>query len=149
MNVILGDLQAILNDILQPAMFGFILSLCGTVWFLMKRIRKALNRNTEDQLNRINSQIEVINESNTKLLDVINKSTDAKIKALTDKVDDTTVEVLRIQILEGIDTKRLSESEIHYFYDKYKGLGGNSFVTAKVAKYLEHMEECKKGRKHD
>ena len=54
---------------------------------------------------------------------------------------DTQKEILRLQILEGMDTHRLSESELRYFYDKYHNVGGNSFVTAKVKQYLKDLEE--------
>lgn len=54
---------------------------------------------------------------------------------------DTQKEILRLQILEGMDTHRLSESELRYFYDKYHKVGGNSFVTAKVNQYLKDLGE--------
>lgn len=54
---------------------------------------------------------------------------------------DTQKEILRLQILEGMDTHRLSESELRYFYDKYHKVGGNSFVTAKVKQYLKDFGE--------
>ena len=54
---------------------------------------------------------------------------------------DTQKEILRLQILEGMDTHRLSESELRYFYDKYHKVGGNSFVTAKVDQYLKDLGE--------
>ena len=54
---------------------------------------------------------------------------------------DTQKEILRLQILEGMDTHRLSESELRYFYDKYHNVGGNSFVTAKVNQYLKDLGE--------
>lgn len=54
---------------------------------------------------------------------------------------DTQKEILRLQILEGMDTNRLSESELRYFYDKYHKVGGNSFVTAKVNQYLKDLGE--------
>lgn len=54
---------------------------------------------------------------------------------------DTQKEILRLQILEGIDSHRLSESEVRFFYDKYHKAGGNSFVTAKVKQYLRDLEK--------
>lgn len=54
---------------------------------------------------------------------------------------DTQKEILRLQILEGMDTHRLSESELRYFYDKYHKVGGNSFVTSKVNQYLKDLGE--------
>ena len=52
-------------------------------------------------------------------------------------MDTLQKDVLRLQILDGIDSKRLSESEILYFFDRYKALGGNSFVEDRVKKYVK------------
>ena len=73
---------------------------------------------------------------------------DATLAALSLKIDTLEVsykesmetlqkDVLRLQILDGIDSKRLSESEILYFFDRYKALGGNSFVETRVQNYLK------------
>lgn len=65
-----------------------------------------------------------------------------KLDLMTDqRLDDVEKEILRLQILEGINSNRLSPSEISYFYDRYKELGGNSFVTAKVKKYISDYEK--------
>lgn len=48
-------------------------------------------------------------------------------------------EILRLQILNGIDSKRLSYSEVLFFFDKYKALGGNSFVEDRVEMYLHEL----------
>lgn len=64
--------------------------------------------------------------------------------SMTEDMKDTKVEILRVQILTGIDTYRFSRSELSYFFDKYKSLGGNSFVEDKCHDYLEQLE--KEGR---
>ena len=46
-------------------------------------------------------------------------------------------DVLRLQILAGIDSNRLSVSEVLFFFDRYKELGGNSFVEDRVEKYVK------------
>lgn len=66
---------------------------------------------------------------------------ECKIDEALEAVNNTQKEILRLQILEGIDSHRLSESEVEYFYDKYHKVGGNSFVTAKVNKYISDMRE--------
>ena len=48
-------------------------------------------------------------------------------------------EILRLQILDGMYAKRLSTSEVLYFFDKYKALGGNSFVEDKVRQYVYEL----------
>ena len=61
------------------------------------------------------------------------------INKLDKRMDSLEVEILRLQILDGIDSKRLSYSEVLYFFDKYKALGGNSFVEDKVKKYVYEL----------
>ena len=46
-------------------------------------------------------------------------------------------DVLRLQILDGIDSNRLSVSEVLFLFDRYKSLGGNSFVDDRVKKYVK------------
>ena len=60
---------------------------------------------------------------------------------------DLQKEILRLQLLEGMDSKRLSISEVRYFYDKYKKFGGNSFVTGAVKDYIKELEEKDNERK--
>ncbi len=66
---------------------------------------------------------------------------DVLINQLMEEMKDVKKETLRLQILQGIDSRRLSRSEVLYFYDKYKSLGGNSFVTTKVNEYINVLEE--------
>ena len=89
-----------------------------------------------------------IREESKKNLKPLEDKIDEALEALADvKSDnikstrDTQKEILRLQILEGMDTHRLSESELRYFYDKYHKVGGNSFVTAKVNRYLKDFGE--------
>ena len=72
-----------------------------------------------------------------KALEAIEDVKSANLKSTRD----TQKEILRLQILEGIDSHRLSDSEVRYFYDKYHSVGGNSFVTEKVKQYLKDIEK--------
>ena len=63
------------------------------------------------------------------------------ISKLDKRMDSLEVEILRLQILDGIESKRLSYSEVLYFFDKYKALGGNSFVEDKVEKYVYDLNK--------
>lgn len=49
-------------------------------------------------------------------------------------------EILRVQLLQGMDSKRLSENEVLYFYDSYKKSKGNSFIDKKVEDYLQELK---------
>ena len=73
---------------------------------------------------------------------------DATVSALSLKLDNLESsykesmetlqkDVLRLQILDGIESNRLSVSEVLSFFDRYKELGGNSFVEDRVKKYVK------------
>ena len=71
--------------------------------------------------------------------DLVNMKTD--IKELSDNVNDSTRtiqrDMLRLQIITGINSGRLSIGEVTMLYDKYKANGGNSYITRIVDDYLE------------
>ena len=71
--------------------------------------------------------------------DLVNMKTD--IKDLSDNVNDSmrTIQrdMLRLQIITGINSGRLSMGEVTMLYDKYKDNGGNSYITRVVNDYLE------------
>lgn len=51
---------------------------------------------------------------------------------------------LRLQIITGIHSGRLSESEILYLYDQYKEKGYNSYVSRIVDDYVEELRASNK-----
>lgn len=51
---------------------------------------------------------------------------------------------LRLQIITGIHSGRLSESEILYLYDQYKERGYNSYVSRIVNDYVEELRASNK-----
>ena len=59
--------------------------------------------------------------------DLVNMKTD--IKALSDNVNDSMItiqrDMLRLQIITGINSDRLSVGEVTMLYDIYKAKGGN------------------------
>lgn len=71
--------------------------------------------------------------------DLVNMKTD--IKDLSDNVNDSMMtiqrDMLRLQIITGINSGRLSVGEVTMLYDKYKANGGNSYITRVVDDYLE------------
>lgn len=73
---------------------------------------------------------------------------DATVSALSLKLDNLEIsykesmetlqkDLLRMQILYGIDSNQLSVSEVLFFFDRYKALGGNSFVEERVKQYVK------------
>lgn len=71
--------------------------------------------------------------------DLVNMKTD--IKDLSDNVNESMMtiqrDMLRLQIITGINSGRLSMGEVTMLYDKYKANGGNSYITRVVDDYLE------------
>ena len=93
------------------------------VWGLLYKGVKLMNK----KLDAI--QDATIEAINTKL-NTLEKNQKESIEALQK-------DVLRLQILDGIDSNRLSVSEVLFFFDRYKALGGNSFVEERVKQYVK------------
>lgn len=71
--------------------------------------------------------------------DRIEKIEKRQIEIIT-QLNEISVDVIRIQILSGIESESFSKSELTHFYDKYTARGGNSFVSEKVKLYLERTD---------
>lgn len=67
----------------------------------------------------------------------INTKLDTLEKNQKDSIETLQKDVLRLQILDGIDSNRLSTSEVLFFFDRYKALGGNSFIDERVKQYVK------------
>ena len=80
--------------------------------------------------------------------DLVNMKTD--IKALSNNVNDSMMtiqrDMLRLQIITGINSGRLSVGEVTMLYDKYKANGGNSYSTRVVDDYLEEELDAKRSK---
>ena len=80
--------------------------------------------------------------------DLVNMKTD--IKELSDNVNDSMMaiqrDMLRLQIITGINSGRLSMGEVTMLYDKYKDNGGNSYITRVVNDYLEEELDAKRSK---
>lgn len=72
------------------------------------------------------------------------------IKDLSDSINDsmTTIQrdMLRLQIITGINSGRLSIGEVTMLYDTYKDKGGNSYITRVVDDYLEEELDAKRSK---
>lgn len=87
------------------------------------------------------STISIFAALTKRLVRHLNERQDELLTELDTRLKDIEKETLRIQILTGIDSHRLSRSELLYFFDKYKALGGNSFVEDRVHIYLKELED--------
>lgn len=80
--------------------------------------------------------------------DLVNMKSD--IKDLYDNVDNSmkTIQrdMLRLQIITGINSGLLSMAEVTTLYDIYKANGGNSYVTRVVNDYLEEALDAKRSK---
>ena len=80
--------------------------------------------------------------------DLANMKSD--IKDLSNNVNDSmmTIErdMLRLQIITGINSGRLSPGEVTMLYDQYKDKGGNSYITRVVDDYLEEALDAKRSK---
>ena len=77
--------------------------------------------------------------------DLVNMKTD--IKDLSSNVNDSMLliqrDMLRLQIITGINSGRLSAGEVTMLYDQYKDKGGNSYISRIVNDYLEETLDAK------
>lgn len=77
--------------------------------------------------------------------DLVNMKSD--IKDLSNNVNNSmkTIQrdMLRLQIITGINSGRLSMAEVTTLYDIYKANGGNSYITRVVNDYLEEELDAK------
>ena len=80
--------------------------------------------------------------------DLVNMKSD--IKDLSDNVDNSmkTIQrdMLRLQIITGINSGLLSMAEVTTLYDIYKANGGNSYITRVVDDYLEEALDAKRSK---
>lgn len=119
MGDLMRDLGSLLNHLFTPETFGVVVSIGGISAGLLRMVKKGMA------------------SLNDKTLDKVNEL----VKHNSERINDIEKEILRLQLLEGMNSNRLSPSEISYFYDRYKALGGNSFVTARVQEYLREWNE--------
>ena len=77
--------------------------------------------------------------------DLANMKSD--IKDLSNNVNDSMItiqrDMLRLQIITGINSGRLSAWEVTMLYDQYKDKGGNSYISRIVNDYLEETLDAK------
>ena len=80
--------------------------------------------------------------------DLVNMKSD--IKDLSDTVNDSMMtiqrDMIRLQIITGINSGRLSIGEVTMLYDIYKAKGGNSYISRIVNDYLEEEIDAKRSK---
>jgi|SRR5690625_3541433 len=122
-----------IGNILTPEVIAILGSIIGTFWHMLKQLDNRIDNEHKELFKSLNERIDKQDE-------LLNERIDKQDELSKKRYRDTTKEIVRLQILEGIESRRLSVSEVQYFYEKYKKLGGNSFVTKKVQEYIKSLE---------
>ena len=105
--------------ILRPENVATIALVWGLLYKGVKLMNKKLDVNQDATIEAINTKLSTLEKNQKESIETLQK------------------DVLRLQILDGIDSNRLSTSEVLFFFDRYKALGGNSFVDERVKKYVK------------
>ena len=105
--------------ILRPENVATITLVWGLLYKGVKLMNKKLDANQDATIEAINTKLSTLEKNQKESIETLQK------------------DVLRLQILDGIDSNRLSTSEVLFFFDRYKALGGNSFVDERVKKYVK------------
>ena len=104
---------------LRPENVATIALVWGLLYKGVKLMNKKLDANQDATIAAINTKLNTLEKNQKESNEALQK------------------DVLRLQILDGIDANRLSNSEVLFFFDRYKALGGNSFVEDRVKKYVK------------
>ena len=105
--------------ILRPENVATIALVWGLLYKGVKLMNKKLDTNQDATIEAINTKLSTLEKNQKESIETLQK------------------DVLRLQILDGIDSNRLSTSEVLFFFDRYKALGGNSFVDERVKQYVK------------
>ena len=105
--------------ILRPDNVATIALVWGLLYKGVKLMNKKLDANQDATIEAINTKLSTLEKNQKESIETLQK------------------DVLRLQILDGIDSNRLSTSEVLFFFDRYKALGGNSFVDERVKQYVK------------
>ena len=104
---------------LRPENVATIALVWGLLYKGVKLMNKKLDVNQDATIEAINTKLSTLEKNQKESIETLQK------------------DVLRLQILDGIDSNRLSTSEVLFFFDRYKALGGNSFVDERVKQYVK------------
>ena len=104
---------------LRPENVATIALVWGLLYKGVKLMNKKLDANQDATIEAINTKLSTLEKNQKESIETLQK------------------DVLRLQILDGIDSNRLSTSEVLFFFDRYKALGGNSFVDERVKQYVK------------
>ncbi len=104
---------------LRPENVATIALVWGLLYKGVKLVNKKLDVNQDATIEAINAKLNTLEKNQKESIEALQK------------------DVLRLQIFYGIDSNQLSVSEVLLLFDRYKALGGNSFVEERVKQYVK------------
>lgn len=129
------------TQVFTPETLGVLAAAAGIFYKLYIHLIKKVDSQHKDMME---TMLQEINEDKKERKEQFKRVQDKLEETNKDAINhyrDLNKEVLRLQILQGMSERRLSISEVNYFYEKYHRMGGDSFVTAKVKSYTELLEK--------
>ena len=109
----------LVTTVLRPENVATISLVWGLLYKGVKLMNKKLDAHQDATIATINTKLDTLEKNQKESIEALQK------------------DVLRLQILYGIESNRLSVSEVLIFFDRYKALGGNSFVEERVKQYVK------------
>lgn len=119
MDIFIKDLNSILYDLLDPAVIGVIATLVSSTIPIIRYVQKKNNEQKQENDERMKKYMHDIQV----------------------EIDSLKMMLLRHEILDAVRNDSLSVEDVMALYDKYKSLGGNSFITEEVHNYVERKKE--------
>lgn len=121
--------------IFTPGNLALLILLGNIVKRIFDKLTSIANQQQDEHIKEIDKKIDDILEKVDKLAEQQKK--DQK---------DTRLNDYRLEIILGIYTGKMTESEILTVYGKYKDRGGNSYMDRVIDTYITEQRK-KKGRK--
>ena len=120
--------------IFTPGNLALLILLGNVVKRIFDKLTAIANQQQDERIKEINKKIDDI-------LEKVNNLTEQQVKdQCENKLND-----YRLEIILGIFTGKMTESEILAIYGKYKDNGGNSYMDRVIDVYI--TEQRKKERK--
>ena len=115
MDIFLKDINAVLYDLLNPAVISVLTTLGASTIPLIRYVTKKNKEQKQETDERMHKYM----------------------KDIHDEVSSLKMMLLRHEILDAVHNDSLSVADVMDLYDQYKAVGGNSFITEEVNNYVE------------
>lgn len=129
------------GKIFTPQIIGILITIGTIIYRINLKLINNIEKTHSDMIEKASSMIAAQGKDTSKEIKELKKEVNEVELRSESRFKDINKEVIRLQILEGIADKRLSLSELNFFYTKYQQMGGNSFVTKRVNDYAKELEE--------